>query len=121
VILSREEIYYTGIPQPDILVILTAEGLSQVPRQLQAMDETQTVYVVPELAEHVETRARKIVFKLNRAPVNRKSLAVAATTAVVRDAGLYPLDAFRDAIRFGQRAEIAEENFKAVDAGEKIL
>ncbi|MGE5264541.1 MAG: thiamine pyrophosphate-dependent enzyme [Acidobacteriota bacterium] len=121
VILSREEIYYTGIPQPDILVILTAEGLSQVPRQLQAMDETQSVYVVPELAEHVETRARKIVFKLNRAPVNRKSLAVAATAAVVRDAGLYPLDAFRDAIRFGQRAEIAEENFKAVDAGEKIL
>ena len=121
VILSREEILYTGVNQPDILAVITPEGLSQVPRQLKAMDESQTVYVVPELADQIQTRARKVVFNLNRAPVNRKSLAVTATAAIVRHAGLYPLDAFRDAINAGQRAEIAEENLKAVEASEAIL
>ncbi len=121
VILSREEILYMGIEKPDILAVLSPEGLSQAPRQLRAMDESQTVYVVPELAEQVVTRARKIVFDLARVKPARKSLAVMATAAIVRHANLYPLDAFREAIRAGQRAEIAAENLQAVDASEAIL
>jgi Pyruvate/2-oxoacid:ferredoxin oxidoreductase gamma subunit len=103
------------------LVVLTLEGLSQVPRQLHAMDESQTVYVVPELAERVETRARKIVFNFERVTANPRSLALMATAAIVRHANLYPLDALREAISAGQREKIAQENLKAVEAGEKIL
>jgi Pyruvate/2-oxoacid:ferredoxin oxidoreductase gamma subunit len=121
VILSRDEILYTGIAKPDILSIITPEGLSQVPRQLHAMDEAQSVYVVPELADKIETRARKLVFNFERAPAGKKSLAVMTTAAIVRHANLYPLAAFREAISAGQRAEIAAENLRAVDAGEKIL
>ncbi|MEW5718601.1 MAG: thiamine pyrophosphate-dependent enzyme, partial [Chloroflexota bacterium] len=121
VILSRDEILYMGIEKPDILAVLTPEGMSQVPRQLRAMDEAQTVYVVPELAEHVQTRARKIVFNFGRAAPSKKSLAVTATTAIVRHANLYPLAAFREAISAGQRAEIAAENLKAVEASEGVL
>ncbi len=121
VILSRDEILHMGIEKPDIVAVLTPEGLSQVPRQLRAMDESQTVYVVPELADQVETRAHKIVFNLNRAPVTRKSLALAAAAATVRHANLYPLDAFREAIVAGQRAEIAQENLQAVEAGQSLL
>jgi 2-oxoglutarate ferredoxin oxidoreductase subunit beta len=120
VILSRDEILYMGIEKPGILAVLTLEGLSQVPRQLRAMDETQTVYVVPELADHVQTRAHKIVFNFTRPP-SKKSLAVTATAAIVRHANLYPLAAFREAINAGQRAEIAQENLKAVEASEGIL
>jgi Pyruvate/2-oxoacid:ferredoxin oxidoreductase gamma subunit len=121
VILSRDEILYMGIEKPDILAVLTPEGLSQVPRQLRAMDEAQTVYVVPELAQHVQTRARKIVFNFGRAAPSKKSLALSATAAIVRHANLYPLAAFREAISAGQRAEIAAENVKAVEASEGIL
>lgn len=120
VILSREEILYLGIEKPDIVAVLSPEGLSQVPRQLRAMDESQTVYVVPELAEHVQTRARKIVFNLTR-PISKKSLALAATAAIIRHANLYPLEAFREAISVGQRAEIAQENLRAVEASAGIL
>lgn len=121
VILSRDEILYTGIAKPDILAIITPEGLSQVPRQLHAMDEAQSVYVVPELADKIETRARKIVFDFEHAAAGKKSLAVMTTAAIVRHANLYPLAAFREAISAGQRAEIAAENLRAVDASEKIL
>jgi 2-oxoglutarate/2-oxoacid ferredoxin oxidoreductase subunit beta len=121
VILSRDEILYTGINKPDILAIITPEGLTQVPRQLRAMDETQTVYVVPELADHIETRARKVVVDFTRAVAGKKSLAVMTTAAMVRHANLYPVAAFREAISAGQRADIAAENLKAVDASERIL
>ncbi len=121
VILSRNEILYMGISKPDILAVITPEGLSQVPRQLHAMDETQTVYVVPELADQIETRAHKIAFDFTRAVAGKKSLAVMATAAIVRHANLYPLAAFREAISAGQRADIAAENLKAVDASELIL
>lgn len=120
VILSREEILYMGIEKPDIVAVLSPEGLSQVPRQLRAMDESQTVYVVPELAAHVQTRARKIVFNPTR-PISKKSLALTATAAIIRHANLYPLDAFREAISIGPRAEIAQENLRAVEASEGIL
>jgi pyruvate/2-oxoacid:ferredoxin oxidoreductase beta subunit/Pyruvate/2-oxoacid:ferredoxin oxidoreductase gamma subunit len=121
IILSRDEILYMGIEQPDILAVITPEGLSQVPQQLRAMDETQTVYVVPELAQQIETRARKVIFDFARAAASKKSLAVTVTAAIVRHANLYPLDAFREAISAGQKAEIAQENLKAVEAGESIL
>lgn len=120
IILSREEIFYTGIAQPDILAILTPEGLSQVPRQLRAMNEAQTVYVVPELAAQIQTRARKIVFNF-RVPPSKKSLALMATAAIVRHANLYPLDAFREAIMMGQREEIARENLRALEASTDIV
>lgn len=121
VILSRDEILYMGISKPNILAVLSPEGLSQVPRQLHAMDEMQTVYVVPELADQIETRAHKIVFDFTRAVAGKKSLAVMATAAIVRHANLYPLAAFREAISAGQRAAIAAENLKAVDLSEAIL
>jgi pyruvate/2-oxoacid:ferredoxin oxidoreductase beta subunit len=121
VILSRDEILYMGISKPDILAVITPEGLSQVPRLLHAMGEMQTVYVVPELADQIETRARKIVFNFESAIAGKKSLAVMTTAAIVRHANLYPLTAFRDAISAGQRADIAAENLKAVDASERIL
>ncbi|MBI5029529.1 MAG: 2-oxoacid:acceptor oxidoreductase family protein [Chloroflexi bacterium] len=121
IILGRDEIFYTGIDKPDILAVITSEGLSQVHQQLRAMDETQTVYVVPELANQIETRARKVVFDFSSAAANKKSLAVMTTAAIVRHANLYPLDAFREAINAGQKADIAQENLRAVEAGERIL
>jgi len=100
---------------------MTAEGLAQVPRQLRAMDATQTVYVVPELADQIETRARKLVFNFERAKPSAKSLGIMATAAIVRHANLYPLDAFRRALESGQRAEIAAENLRAVEASLGII
>ncbi len=121
IVLSRREILYTGIEKPDLLAVITAEGLSQVPRQLRAMDESQTVYVVPELADQIETRARKLVFNLARAAWNKQSLAVMATAAMIRHANLYPLDAFREAISAHQHADIVAENLKAIEASERIV
>jgi 2-oxoglutarate ferredoxin oxidoreductase subunit beta len=121
VMLSREEILYTGITAPDILAVITPEGLAQVPRQLRAMDETQRVYVVPQLADQVETRAHKLVFHFDRVKPSSKALAVMVGAAIVRHANLDPVEAFREAISAGQRGAIAKQNLEAIDASEGIL
>lgn len=121
IILGREEIIYTGIDKPDVLSVISPEGLAQVPRQLRAMDETQVVYVIPELAEQTQTRARKVVFNFERFRPNPKSLAMLTTAAIVRHANLCPIDAIRKAVSVGQRAEIVNENLKAIDASAGIL
>lgn len=121
IILDREEILYTGIDEPDILSIISPEGLSQVPRQLRAMNEGQVVYVIPELADQIQTRARKLIFDFARSKPNPKSLAMLTTGAIVRHAKLYPIDAFRKAVSEGQHADIVKENLKAIEASALIL
>lgn len=117
IILSPREIFYTGISKPDHLLILAPEGLNQVKSQLAAMDETQRVYVIPELATQVETRAQKIIFGGELAHANRKTFALSAVSAWLQDTALLPLDALRETIRAGDNAERVQENLRAVEWG----
>ena len=55
-ILAPEEIGDTGITRPDALLLLTADGAKKCGRHLAAMDETDRVFAVPELAD-AKTRA----------------------------------------------------------------
>ncbi len=121
VIVSPTEIYYTGVEKPDILVVITPEGLSQVQSQLAAMDKTGRVYVMPELASQVETRAHKLVFGEAGAHRAQKTLAVTAVAAMLRDTGLLPLAALEEAVRAGNRQEIDAQNLKAVEQSGQLL
>jgi Pyruvate/2-oxoacid:ferredoxin oxidoreductase gamma subunit len=85
------------------------------------MDETNRVYVVPELAAQIQTRAQKIVFQADTSRLNRKSLAMTALAAIIRDTGFIPLDALKEAITAGQRAEIAAENLRALEASAALV
>lgn len=116
VILSPDEIIYTGISKPDILAILSREGLAQVPAQLSAMDESDRVYVVPELESQVRTRARiNILSDMSR--ISKNTLTVFALAGIVRDTGLVPMEALTMAIEMSQRPLVVKENLRAVKLG----
>jgi 2-oxoglutarate ferredoxin oxidoreductase subunit beta len=121
VIIAPSEILYTGISQPDILAVLTPEGLSQVKSKLAAMDESNRVYCVAELAERVQTRARKTVFKPLARRMNKKSLAMLVLAAILRDTQLIPLAALRECICVEQSAEIAAEQLQRVEQSKELL
>jgi pyruvate/2-oxoacid:ferredoxin oxidoreductase beta subunit/Pyruvate/2-oxoacid:ferredoxin oxidoreductase gamma subunit len=121
VILSPREIFYTGVERPDVLAILSAEGLGQVLDLPARMDAAGRIYVMPELAERVQTRARKIVFKPLGKRANKKTLALMALAAMLRDTGWLPLEALTDAIKTESRAEIAEEQLSAVERSGDLL
>ena len=121
VIMAPEEIRHTGVEKPDALLVISAEGLGQV-RELPArMEPPDRVYVMPELAARVQTRAHATVFKMLGKRASKKTLALTAVAAMLRDTGWIPLEALADAIRSESRAEITEEQLSAVERSRELL
>lgn len=118
VILSPEEIRYTGIPSPDIMLVLAPEGLKVVRRTVQRLGPGARLYIRSDLLP-VETEAR--VIQLDLAQAGKKDQAMMALTALVRDTGLLPIEALREAVTVGQRPEVAQENLAALEAGLALL
>jgi Pyruvate/2-oxoacid:ferredoxin oxidoreductase gamma subunit len=112
IILSPNEVYYTGIDRPNIFIALAKEGMKTTRRQFEAMSKEDTLYVRRDLLP-MSTPARTIPMDIER--TSRKEVAVTAISAVLRHSNLYPLDAFREAIRIIQRPALAEDSLKAVD------
>lgn len=117
VILSPEEILYTGFAKPDALVIVAQEGLDKVRHYLERMGEEDVVFVTPAFAG-VETGARKVVIDPRAAGirVTRTNETMLVVMAALRHLNLYPFDALAEAIRRVQRAHIAEQNLRVWEA-----
>ncbi len=117
IILSPEEILYTGISRPDALIIVAQEGLNKVGHYLERMEEEDVVFVTPAFAE-VKTRARKVVVDPRAAGirVTRTNETLIVVLAALRHLDLYPYQALAEAIRRVQRAHIAEENLRVWEA-----
>jgi pyruvate/2-oxoacid:ferredoxin oxidoreductase beta subunit/Pyruvate/2-oxoacid:ferredoxin oxidoreductase gamma subunit len=121
VILSPQEIFYTGIPKPDALLLLAPEGLKVVGRQLAALTAQDTVYVHTALLP-IETPARVVPLDFAKAGgIDRRSVAAAAIAAFLRHTNVYPLEALQEAIRRTQRPQIAAENLAALEASAGLL
>jgi pyruvate/2-oxoacid:ferredoxin oxidoreductase beta subunit/Pyruvate/2-oxoacid:ferredoxin oxidoreductase gamma subunit len=121
VILSPHEILHAGIERPDLLAILSPEGLAQVQAHLAAMQAGGTVYVVSELADQAQTRAHKVVFKPLPVRASRKTLALTALAAMLRDTSLVPLAALEASIRAGSNAAIAAEQLRAIEQSAELM
>ena len=118
VILSPEEIFFTGIEQPDIYLALATEGMKATHRQFASLTQTNTLYIRRDLLP-VETNARTIPLDLKN--ISRNQLAIASLAAVLRHANLYPLEALQQAIRTTQRPAIAEENLKSIERSHTLI
>jgi len=116
-IFSPREILFTGVARPDALVLISEEGLRMSGRYLEAMTEESWLFTTPAFAD-VETPARKVIFDFKAAGVrdSKKHLALLMASAALRQLGLFPLEALEEAIRRGQRAEVAVENLGVLAA-----
>ncbi len=120
VILAPDEVRYTGISKPEVLLLLFKEGLGTVQAQLAAMDENDLLIINQELLP-VQTRARILAldFKQMGNWAGKKEVwAVIGLSALLHHTDIYPLEAFRQAV--AGRAEFAEENLAAISAGEQV-
>jgi pyruvate/2-oxoacid:ferredoxin oxidoreductase beta subunit/Pyruvate/2-oxoacid:ferredoxin oxidoreductase gamma subunit len=122
VILSPEEIHYTGIPAPDVMLILAPEGFKIVKKMLPGLGPESRLYIRADLLP-METKARLIPLDFDKpgARAGRKDMAMMAVAAMLHDTGLYPLDALREAVTVGQKAEIAQENLAAIEMSAALL
>jgi 2-oxoglutarate/2-oxoacid ferredoxin oxidoreductase subunit beta len=114
-IFSPREILFTGVARPDALALLSDEGLRMSGRYLEAMTAESWLFTTPAFAA-LETPARKVILDFEAAGVrdSKKHLALLMAGAALRQLGLFPLEALEEAIRCGQRAEVATENLAAL-------
>ena len=121
IILSPEEIRYTGIARPDALVLISLDGLKKAGRYLASMTPDDVLFTTPEFAQ-VDTRARKVILDPKKAGirVTHTNLALLLTAAALRELNLFPMAAIEAAIRWFQ-ARFADKNLPVIAASEKIL
>jgi 2-oxoglutarate ferredoxin oxidoreductase subunit beta len=117
VILSPQEVRYLGVPRPDVVVALFGEGLKKVAPRLGQLTEQERLYINAELLP-VKTRARVIPLNL-RGKGRKKHWSLMAMAAVLRQEGVYPLEAFKEAITMNKA--FAEENLAAVEAADGVI
>ena len=120
VILAPDEIGYTGIIKPEVLLLLFKEGLTAMRSQLAVMTETDTLIISDDIPP-VQTLAKLIPidFKQTGRWANRKEYwAMIALAKALCELQIYPLEAFKEAVFV--RSEFAEDNLAAVEAGEKL-
>jgi pyruvate/2-oxoacid:ferredoxin oxidoreductase beta subunit/Pyruvate/2-oxoacid:ferredoxin oxidoreductase gamma subunit len=119
VVLSPDEIYYPGIATPNMILLLYKEGLTPVVRaQLARMDQRDVVYVDSDLLP-ISSDARVVALDFARATINvtRENKAMMAVAELLRHEAVYPLEALLEAVRVGQRPEIAAQNVAAIEGG----
>jgi Pyruvate/2-oxoacid:ferredoxin oxidoreductase gamma subunit len=122
IILSPERIEYTAIDSPDYFIVISEDGLKRTRPKIAKLPETCTIFVDDSL-ELPETRAKVVTFPFKETgkSIGKLSVAVAAMAAVLTDSGMFPIEAFGEAISAFQKPAIAEINLKAVDAGKELV
>ncbi len=116
-VLSPDEIDYTGIVRPDVLILLSEDGRGQVKGALASMEETDRVFVIPALAE-VETGARVTVIDPDKAGVRvaPASVSLFVLSAVIAELNILASEALQAAVRMGAPARV-EQNLEIIGAG----
>lgn len=114
VILAPEEVLFTGIPSPDVVLDLFPEGHGKAAARIRSLGSTARVYRSAEVPA-VETAAR--VTTLDFASIHgfekkKDAWPLMAVAAALRDTGAYPVEALMHAV--------GEAGFAAVEAGLRL-
>lgn len=120
IILSPEQILFTGVPKPDLMVVLFPEGLNRVQSSLDKLTAQDALYISADLLP-VRTPARTVVLDFERAggwSRKKSHWAIMALAEVLRGERLYPLDALKEAI--ASQDQYAQQNLAAVEQSEVI-
>jgi Pyruvate/2-oxoacid:ferredoxin oxidoreductase gamma subunit len=119
VIVSPNDIHYSGIEDPDIVIVLAKDGLAQVARKLRKCSPAARVYVDEALAGSVETPGQVIALPLAQTAKRVGKLAIApiAFGAVLAREGLFPANILEAAARATQKEAVAESNIAGLQAG----
>jgi Pyruvate/2-oxoacid:ferredoxin oxidoreductase gamma subunit len=126
VILAPESVLYTGVGTPDIVLVLSVEGLGHILKKLPGYPATTRIYLEQGLLgpdAQLDTRAQVIPLALVETAKSVHKLAIGAVGlgAVLAREGLYPAEAFVAAARKLQKAKVADTNIAGLEAGIRLV
>jgi pyruvate/2-oxoacid:ferredoxin oxidoreductase beta subunit len=115
-ILSPQEMTFTRISKPDVLIVLFPEGLSKAEPYFERMTRNDVVYINADLMP-IKTEAKIIPLEMNKG--KKQYWAFAALAEVLRRTEIYPIDALREAAVMHTR--FADEYLAILDADPKLV
>jgi pyruvate/2-oxoacid:ferredoxin oxidoreductase beta subunit len=115
VTLGPEQALFGAGGVPDVLLLLSADGLRKVQPLLPQMSPSAVVFTIPEFKDII-TPARLEVIDPATAPTRlpHPQLALAMLTVAVSRLGLFPIDALRDTAGEGP---FGDKNLESIEAG----
>jgi len=120
VILSPDEIQYSAITRPDLMLVLFVEGLVKTQERIKGLTAEDTLIISADLPD-VATHAKKVVLDFKSVQVSagmKEYRAMVALAFTLKVLNYYPLDALKEAITM--RAKFVQENLAAVEAADGI-
>jgi Pyruvate/2-oxoacid:ferredoxin oxidoreductase gamma subunit len=114
VIVSPDEIEYTGIDAPDYFLLLSPEGVDRTRTRIERLPAGCTVYTDPALELPPTAATVKPLPARKKGKAGDRAAPIAALAMLLRDTGLFPVDALVHAVRSFQQPDFAMENLKAL-------
>jgi hypothetical protein len=108
-ILSPEEILFTGVELPDVIIALTPDGLKKVEAQIGRLGPQAEVYLHAKLPR-IETEARLVQLDFSQAgkhAAKKDHWPIMAVAEVLRDLEIFPIDALKEALALRPRSAAA--------------
>jgi pyruvate/2-oxoacid:ferredoxin oxidoreductase beta subunit/Pyruvate/2-oxoacid:ferredoxin oxidoreductase gamma subunit len=116
VVLSPGEINYPGYEKPDLLVVLSSEGLERVQGDIAELAQGDTLFINASLLP-VETHANKVTLDF-KGMGKKRTWSFMSIAEVLRYTQLYPLDAFKEALAMHEDA--SNETSSVIDSSAGI-
>ena len=118
VIVSPDRIDYTAIDLPDYLILLSEEGLAKMKARMEKLPETCVVFADEGLKiPPTKARVRSLPFEKTSRKVDRLAIATVALASLLKESGMFPLEALTTALSMFQKPAIAEKTIAAARAG----
>ena len=114
VVLSSNEIYYTGIDVPDVVIIASVEGLKEVTvNGTLSRSNTQTVIIMEDSLPEIQTSARVYRVPL-RSMCTPQRATTSAVAAFIAHELMIPSDAIFDSIQMqvGEKISFYKEDVR---------
>jgi pyruvate/2-oxoacid:ferredoxin oxidoreductase beta subunit len=121
IILDENPVNYTGIPRPEYMLVVSEDGLKKLKTRIEKLTPDTKLLYDPRL--ELPTTQAEIVplpFEEEGLTIKKKQIPLAALAYCLKSAGLFPMDALREAISISQREEIAGPNLAAIDAVDNL-
>lgn len=121
IILHRNPILYTGIETPDLVIILSGDGLNRIKDRLKFIKNGTMIFIDDTLGDQLNLEFRDNIYRIpvkdwvEAKEVGKKNLALFALGYLLNKTQLFPIDAVKDAIISFVPENIAYENLKALN------
>jgi len=112
VILSEKRTQFASIEKPDLMIVLSSEGLNKAEKQITSLTEHDVLWVNSCLMP-ISSRARIVTVAFERTGKRKEFWSVMCLAQMLREMNIYPLEALKEAISL--RPEYADEYLDVVD------